>query len=300
MPPLVRPAGGRLLRLEDVDRGVKAWFNSIVSGKVSDPAGEKGSRRDVHVTFAAGERWVAAADRQGVRDKDGQLILPVIEVSRQGFSMEDNMTALGANVPTMQIARLVSPKTAQLAAADDIRPISQRRLRSGAVYDIYTIPFPVNGTMPYKVRVQTQYQQQMNELVEKMLYNLEFFDVPSFLIEIDGDPRPQGLPTGLGSTEKLPADHQRFGARHPLSSHYVVGYVDGSLADEGNFDEFTDQERIIQLQFGFKVPVALQLDPEGERPAVQKETTAFRVELEAEECHFVDSSEQLDAIFGPK
>lgn len=297
MPPTVRPQTARLIRLEDVDRGVKSWFKHVASIHVMTPAGVK---QDVSVIFTAGERWVAAADRQGIRDKDGRLILPSISISRSGFDMTSNMTALGANVPTMQLARLVSKKTSQLSNMDTLRPISSRRLRDGAVYDIFTVPFPVNGTMPYKVVIQAQYAQHMNDIVEKILAQLEFFDVPSFLIELDGNPRANSIAGGAGSTERSPANHAKFAARHPLTDYYVVAYLDGDLTDEGNITEFTDQERIIELQFSFKVPVALMLDPEGERPAIQKETTAFTVTMGDEECHAVDSIDDLDLIFGPR
>lgn len=294
MPPF--PPSVREVRLEDVDRGVKAWFKRVVQAQVDDPGGGK---RDVHVTFSSGERWVAAADKQGIRDKDGRLILPVIEISRNGFDMSDNMTALGVNQPTMQIARRISPKTNRLKNLDQSRPISERRLRDGAVYEIYTIPFPINGTMPYRVRIQAQYTQQMNAIVEKLLFNLEFFDVPSFLIELDADHRPAGIPDGRGRSELLPSDHQKFDQRKPPDGYYVVGYLQGNLNDEGNLREFTDQERIIELSFEFKVPVALMVDPSGERPAVQRELTAFHIEMGVEECHHVDSIDELDIIFGP-
>lgn len=296
MPRDVKPQTARKVRLEDVDRGVKSWFSRVVQSKVTSP---DGNRKEVSVVFSAGERWVTSADKQGIRDRDGRLILPAIEISRPGFLMSDNMTALGVNVPTMQVSKLVSPKTAMLSELDLARPVSTRRLRDGAVYDVYTVPFPANGTMPYNVKVQAQYIQQMNEIVEKLVYNLEFFDVPSFVIELDGDHRPTGIPTGQGETELAPADHQRFDIRRPLSEHYVVGYIEGDFGDQSNLAEFTDQERIIEMQFTFKVPVALMLDPEGERPAVQRERTAFTLELGDEKCHFVDDPNMLELIFGP-
>lgn len=296
MPTRPLPPTARSVRLEDVDRGVKAWFRRVTQPQVNDPLGGK---RDVHVTFSSGERWVSAANKSGIRDKDGMLILPVIEISRAGFDMSENMTALGINQPTVQVARLVSEKTGRIKNNDSLRPIGERRLRNGAVYEVFTVPFPISGVMPYKVRIQTQYTQQMNEIIEKLLFNLEFFDVPCFLIELDTDGRSAGIADGKGSTELLPADHQRFSVRPPLDVYYVVGYVDGSINDQGNMQEFTDQERIIELSFSFNVPVALMLDPSGERPAVQRELTAFHVELGGETCHPVDSLEELDIIFGP-
>jgi hypothetical protein len=297
MPPQVRPLTARTVRTEDVDRGVKRWFDKVADPHVSYP---DGSRRKVPIRFSAGERWVTSADRQGIRDKNGQLILPVVHISRDGFDPTSGATALGANVPRLQVARLISQKTTDLANLDLRRPLSQRRLRDGAVYEIVTIPFPVSGQMNYKVSVQAQSMQQMNEIQEKILSQLEFFDVPSFVISLSADERPVGIPDGAGSTELIPGDHAPYESRPPLSDYYFVGYLDGDWGSEGNLDEFTDQERIIELGFGFHVPVALQLDPDGTRPAVQVEQTAFSVKMGAEEVHVVDDPADLDKIFGPK
>ena len=291
LPPTARTIG-----ITDVDRGVKRWFEKVVAATVQTPDGEF---QAVTVKFASGERWVASADRQGIRDRDGRLILPIIQVSRLGFDPVSNMTAVGANVPTMQISRKISEKTSALATLDYSRLISERRLRDSAVYDVYTIPFPVNGVINYKVKVQAQYIHQLNTIQEKLLSKLEFFDVPSFVISLAADEQQVGIPVGNGDTELIPEDHAPYDLRKPLSDYYVVGYLDGDFGDGGNLEEFTDQERIVQLSLSFRVPVALMLDPSGELPAVQKETTAFGVTMGDEAVHAV-SSEVMDKIFGPR
>ncbi len=290
MPPEIRPADARLIRIEDVDGAVKNWFDRVLDVHVTSPQGD---RRKVAVKFASGERWVAAADRQGIRDRDGRLILPVIQIRRVGIDPTSNMTGLGSNVPRIQVSRLISPKTSDLANLDDSRPISSRRLRDSAVYDVYTIPFPADVGFNYKVRVQTQTQTHMNEFIEKLMDELEFFNVPSFVISLADNTREAGLKTGDGSSETEPESHSQYESRKPLSYYYVVGYIDGNIGDEGNMDEFTDQERIIQLQFTFKVPVALMLDP-----AVQRERTAFGITILDEDVHVVDDPLDADRIFG--
>jgi hypothetical protein len=296
MPPRVQPYTVRTIRTEDVDRGVKRWFDKVVDPHVAYP---DGSRRKVPVRFSAGERWVSAADRAGIRDRNGQLILPVIHIARKSFNPTERATALGINVPRLQVARLVSPKSSQLANLDQRRPLSQRRLRDAAVYEIVTIPFPVSGQMEYRASIQAQSMQQMNEITERILSELEFFDVPSFVISLGvADDRP--VSTGDGSTELDPHGMSAYDSRPPLDDYYFVGYLDGDWSDQGNLDEFTDQERIIELEFGFRVPVALQLDPDGRMPAAQIERTAFSVRMGEEEVHLVDDPSDLDKIFGPK
>ena len=293
-----RPPTARVIRLEDVDAGVKSWFEKYVGSDVELSSGE---RRQVAVVFGAGERWVAASDKGGIRDRDGRIILPVIAVRRTGIDPVNNMSALGANVPKMVVARKVADKTAQLANNDLSRPISQRRLRGRAVYDIITIPFPFVGTLTYEVVIHTQYIAHMNSIVEKIASSLEFYDVPSFVIDVElgQDPKPV-IHDGKGARELTAPEHAEFAERIPLNSYYFVGYFEGDFGDSGNLQEFTDEERIIEMRIGFRVPVCLQLDPPGNRPAVQHKQTAFGISIGEERCVAVDDPSELDEIFGPK
>jgi len=297
MPPRVAPITARTIRTEDVDRGVKRWFD-----KVADPwaSGPDGTRKKVPIKFSSGERWVASADRQAMRDRNGQLILPVIHISRKSFDPTGGTMALGLGVPRLQVARRISQKTSALANLDQSRPISQRRLRDSAVFEIVTVPFPLTGQMNYEVSIQASSMQQMNDITEKILSKLEFFDVPSFVVSLTADEKNKPLKTGDGSTELEATSEARYADRAPLSDYYFVGYLEGDWGNEGNLDEFTDQERIIELNFGFRVPVALMLDPDGTKPAIQVEQTAFGIKMGDEEVHLVDDLSDLDKIFGPK
>lgn len=296
MPPRIHPPGGRRIGLVDIDRGVKNWFDRYVDAHVR---WEDGESRKVTVLFGTGERWVMAADRQGIRDRDGRLILPVIHIERRSFDTSQGDLAIGINVPTLSFARRVSPKTSQLANADTRRPLSDRRLRQGAVHEVWTIPFPASGVLNYRVRVQAQKTWQINQIIEKIVNSYEFFDVDSFVVEVDGSDHPDGIKQGQGSTELLPADHQAFDDRPMNPSQYVVAYLDGAIDDDGNLDEFTDSERIVQLQFSFRIPAALQLDPEGRRPAVQRDLTSFGIQMGEETVVAVDDPAELELIFGP-
>ncbi len=293
---IVLPATNRTIRLEDIDRGVKGWFESVVDASVASP---QGGRRKVSLVFSSGERWVAATDRRGIRDRDGRLILPVIQVHQTSFGHGENMTALGTDVPRIQIATRIDEKTSDLLNLDSLRPISTRRLRGSAVYDVFSVPFPRRGTVTYSVRVQAQYKTHMNEILEKISSRLDFMSVPSFVIGLDGyRDRTDGIRTGDGSTEVDHGEHAPFEKRVPLGNYYVVGYMDGDFGDRGNLDEFTDQERILQAQFGFHVPVCLMLDPDGTAPAVQMQRTAFGIALGGEQVHVVDDPIDADRIFG--
>lgn len=296
MPPRVHPPGARQIRIEDIDRGVKRWFDKVVDAHVRD---ENGEQRKATVILGTGERWVMAADRKGIRDRDGRLILPVIHISQKNFDTDTNDLALGINTPTMTFARRVSPKTAQLEALDKLRSLSDRRLTQGAVHEVWTIPFPTYGVFNYHVRVQAQKKFQLNQIIEKIISSYEFFNVDSFVVELDGRDKPEGIPMGQGQSELNPADNQVFDDRPGMDRPYVVAYTEGAIDDSSNFAEFTDDERIVQQEFSFRIPAALQLDPEGRRPAVQRQLTAFNVSMGGETVTAVDDPYELELIFGP-
>lgn len=291
-----RPPTYRTIRIEDVDAAIRDWFDKTVDAHVPDQLGQ---RQKVKVIWAAGERWVSGKDARAVRDKDGRLILPLIAIKRKTIDSMGKMGALGANVPRMQISRLISEKAALRAEEIAARSISERRLNQSAVYEVTTIPFPSTGTARYELVIQAQYTWQMNLIIEKILSRLEFYNVPTFVAFLRAQEDPPGLQVGEGSSELEPELESEYGERIPLKTNYVVAFLEGDLADSGNLDEFTDQERIIKMTMSFFVPTAFQLDPEGTRPAPQIETTASDIELGDEQTCFVDSSVEIEAIFGP-
>lgn len=291
-----RPITYRSVRIEDIDGAIKDWFDLVVDSHVTD---EQKKLRKVKVLWAAGERWVTGKDLRGVRDKDGRLILPLIAVRRTGLDPVNGMSALGANVPRLQLSRRVHEKTNLNRNAISQRPIASRKLTDSDVYEITTVPFPFVGVARYELVIQAQYSWQLNEIIEKLLSQLEFFDVPSFVAPLRPARLP-GLKTGDGAAEVQPSDDAEYDLREPIDKYYVCGYFDGDFTDDGNTEEFTDQERIIKTTLTFRVPAYLQLDPEGKRPAVQRELTAAKISIGDESVCFVDDPLELDIIFGKR
>ena len=208
------------------------------------------------------------------------------------------MLALGANVPKLQISRQISKRTNALRNAIGNRPISERKLSESSVYEVKTIPFPFNGTARYELIVQAQFVSQINEIIEKILAQLEFFDVPTFVAPMRDSRGGEGIKQGKGSAEIIAAEDSEYDLRSVMDRYYVCGYLDGDFGDTGNLDEFTDQERIVKYTASFKVPIYLLLDPEGKKPAIQTELTAARIKLNDEQVCFVDDPIELEAIFG--
>ncbi len=270
------------ITLETIDRAVIDWFDKTVDAHVRHPNKD---RMKVRVTLAAGERWVSAREKKGVRDENGVLILPIISVRRSGMEPSPQMSALGAETPTLQIAKRISQKTNDLINLHASRDPARRTPPRPVVYEVYTIPFPHRSILTYELQVQTQYITQMNMILEKMAHMLDISN--SFVAPFDNDHRH-------------PPIGDDFEKRVPVKGGYVVGFMDATLNDGGNFEEFTDQERIIRFSTQLRVPAVLRLDPEGEKPAVKVERTSFGLGFSEETTHFVDDPNEADKIFGPR
>ncbi len=269
------------VKLETVDRAIRDWFDKTVDAHVMTASKE---RKKVPVIFASGERFVTARERKGIRDKNGVLILPIISLRRTGIAPDGTMQSLGIDTGILQIAKKISGKTNNLQNLEMLKQPSQRLPYSPLVYEVTTIPFPSRSILNYELTVQAQYTTQMNAIWEKIFYTQNLQN--SFVAPLDNDnyDPPEGDP---------------LGKRTGLKQSYVVGFFDSDSADIGNVDEFTDVERIVMYSTSFYVPATLQLDPEGERPSLRTEKTAFGLRFGDETTSIVDSPADLEKIFGP-
>lgn len=270
----------QLVRLEDIDGAVHDWLDRTVDAHVESPNED---RMKVPVIFAAGERWVTSRERRGIRDANGVLILPMMTIRRTAINPDPSKNALGIETPNLQFSRLISPKTNDLQNLNVPR-IPSLRSPNPVIYEVTTIPFPDSSIMTYELMIQTQFISQMNTVIEKLLYVLDLRK--SFV-----------APIGNHHRHPLIGDDP-FDARPPLKVPYVVGFFEDSVGSSDNFEEFTDQERIIKWSTTLTVPAVLQLDPEGERPGVKVERTSFALSFGKEEACFVDDPAEIERIFG--
>lgn len=269
----------QLITLETIDQAVRDWFDRTVDAHVESP---NAPRKKVPVIFSSGERFVTSRQRKGIRDKNGVLMLPLISIRRTGIDPQPGMQALGTETPRLTFSRQISGKTNTLMNLNVDRSPSQR-MKDPIVHEVTSIPFPDRNTMTYEVMVQAQYVTQMNAILEKVFHQLDL--QKSFVAPFENDNRhpPIGEP---------------FEERVPLKTGYVVGFFDANMSDSGNFDEFTDTERIVRYTTSISVPTTLQLDPEGEEPGLKVERTAFGLNFSDENVKFVDDPYELEIIFG--
>lgn len=233
--------------LEDVDQSLFDYFQKKLLLTVDSPVG----RKKVPILLATGERFALIRERKGIRDENKVLILPLITIQRLDVDRTLGFIGPTLETPSITISRSLHGKT------NFLQNLITQRIKNGfpqpkenkIIYEILTIPFPDICTVYYQIMIWTQFQTQMNEILEKIFYSYDYMD--SFVLPISynkNDPNIKG------------------------KGDYFVGFREAdTLAAQNNFEEFTDDERIIRYQYNVKVPVHLVLDPKDKPLSYGKE-----------------------------
>lgn len=163
--------------IETIDYSIHDWINSKLDIFTTT---NKGFQK-VPVKWSSGERaWMTKKD-SNLRDKDGTLILPLISIERTGLAKDPNKKgSVWGNIPpvfkdeyggTITIAKRVNQeKSTVFTRAANKRKTGKLNIKTEkapkTVYETITMPIPVYVEATYKVSIRTEYQQQMNEIVQ--------------------------------------------------------------------------------------------------------------------------------------
>jgi len=165
--------------IEDMDYAVHQWLEKELNIHTMTNRGWK----KVPVIWVAGERVHQSKKDSRLRDSGGALILPLITVERVSVAKDPARKGTAwANIPnvndekggTLVIARRINhSKTSGFINADNNRrygaPNFRTRRQGKTVYQTMTIPMPVYVDVGYKVTLRTEYQQQMNDMVQPFI-----------------------------------------------------------------------------------------------------------------------------------
>lgn len=246
--------------IEDVDRSLFDLFDKQIPLMYT----YSNSTKRVPVVFASGERFALLSRKKPLRDKAGALILPVISILRDSMTV-DNEMGMSANgtVPHVIKKRLskkdpryqqllnklglknsddlpdtssfiepdgLGSKNGRFASRRNISNVAKARQDSlleskigNNIFEIIEIPPPQFFTSMYTITIWAQYVQQMNEIISTIMTNMQDYNQRTFRLE-----------TKKGYT--------------------FVAYIDSDFGTGNNFDDFSDDERLIQTTFTVKIP----------------------------------------------
>jgi hypothetical protein len=165
--------------IENIDAAMYRWIDKKKNVFCNTNKGWK----KVPVIWSTPERAKQTKGFRELRDAAGQLILPIITVERTGVVKD--MARRGpywANIPphdksknVLTIARKIGQeKTRNFLNADSKKKNGQinfktQKRNDKIVYEYTTIPQPVYIDVAYKITIWTEYQQQMNEIIQPFM-----------------------------------------------------------------------------------------------------------------------------------
>ncbi|MBT5638445.1 MAG: hypothetical protein HOJ16_07780 [Candidatus Peribacter sp.] len=166
-------------KLENIDKAMLNYIDGILNLSVTMAEGFK----KVPVIWASAERAYQVKREDGIRDKSGALIMPLITVDRTSVVKDPgNKGTIQANIlpvndakgGSIQVARRIKQdKTSNFMNTKSKRKRGQLNFPSlkqnKVVYETISIPIPVYVTITYSVVIRTEYQQQMNELITSFI-----------------------------------------------------------------------------------------------------------------------------------
>ena len=220
--------------LMDMDSAIHHYFNDVIKPSVED----NGENVKVPIMYASPERWKSIQRDGFMRDKKRQTITPVIVYRRTSIEKDDMMPIdkLDANNPKLfyTFEKQFSKVNKYDNFSAQIGTIPQR--------EYYNVMMPDYVTLTYDFIIWTSYIQQMNKIVERVVYSDGAYW---------GDPRKLRFrssvdtftdATEIGDTERL------------VRTNFTVT-LKGYLLPKGNFDHRSTTQKFItpkKLTFGME------------------------------------------------
>ena len=244
--------------IEDVDRAVFNLFNKELPLIFE----YKNSSKRIPVIFATGERFAVLRRKRPLRDKHGALVLPLVSIMRSGIAQDvDKGMAAGQGSP-MTIKKKLAPGDPQYQAwlnklalknqdnlstsghhiegMRDAQPGTMVSRNKGTqapprdgrlldpslgknVFEVITLPPAKFFNASYEVTMWAQYTQQMNNMIMGIMSSYQNNHRRTFKIETD-------------------------------KGYWFVAYIDSEFSPGSNYDDFTDEERIVKYTFTLSVP----------------------------------------------
>jgi len=208
----------------------------------------------VPVIWSSAERAYQIKNNKEIRDTNGSLIPPIISIERVSAVKDVNKKGIfQANLSPKRdrfvySERIVQDKTSNFANADTLRKKGQinfvtSKKNEKIVYKYTSIPIPVYITVEYKIHVLTNYQAQMNEIIQPFMSRVA---QNYFLIKKDGHRYECFMDQNFEqSTDDLTENERRYKS---IINVKVLGYLIG----EGNNQEKSqtiEQENAVEIKF---------------------------------------------------
>jgi hypothetical protein len=283
--------------VEDVDRALFNLFDKDIPFFYKS----KKEIKRIPVIFATGERFAVLRRKRPLRDNSGALILPLVSIMRSGIEQDvargmgpgqgapmvvkkrlskddpryqalknskgmvnqDNLPSPLHRIgntpdrdPTAPPPTGAVPGTVATRRGGHSRPLSAREGRLLApslgdnIFEVITLPPVKFFSATYEVTFWAQYTQQMNDMIMTIMTTYQNNFGKHFRIETD-------------------------------KGYWFVAYVGASFASGHNYDDFTDNERLVRYSFEVQVPAyIIEPDYPGSKTGLRSFVSAPQVNFE--------------------
>lgn len=222
--------------METIDFSVYDKVNDVFDLHTNTNEGFK----KVPVIWVTAERAYQIKKNKELRDLEGTLVYPIIYIERTATTKDPaQKEVFQANIPpailrkgydaqggSIEIARLINQKkTSEFANADanrrinGVKPNFVKKKTNKTVYKIISMPQPVYVYNTYEITIKTEYQEQMNDLVNP------FITIPGQINEI----------------------------RFHKDGHYYTGFVDSSFSFGNNIGNLAEDSRMYETKITINV-----------------------------------------------
>lgn len=251
-------------RIEDIDYAIMSWMKEDLQLSTITNEGYK----NVPVLWQTPERAFQIKNNKDLRDgsehSTGPIILPVVTVERTaitkdpakkgGYQAHIYSDQRNGRTGRMVIAkRIKQDKTRNFAVAGNLRtntsgnrqkyfPSTNKKI----VIEYLSIPIPIYVNLDYKIVIKTEYQQQMNQLIQPFMTRTG--QINSFVMRRNGHLYEAFIDGGFSqsnNTANMGENERQFTSEIKIS---VLGYLIG----EGEDDDrpiVTRQENAVEVTF---------------------------------------------------
>ena len=223
--------------IETIDTGLYEWIDEKLDLHTKT---NKGVYK-VPVIWLGSERvWQIKKDVR-IRDKVGKLILPLVTVNRTGMtkdpafkgahiahSFENEDYKGGAEAAAIR----VNQDKTQNFQSEQAQKATENKQQTGKVdennqivYDTYNAPIPTYVAMTYSVTLRTEYQQQMNDLLQPFIAVTG--QINCFIFEKNGHRYEAFIQQDFSmnnNTSNIAEDERMFETKVDIK---VLGYLSG-------------------------------------------------------------------------
>ena len=210
--------------LMDLDSAIMFYFENVIQPSVED----NGENVKVPTMYASPERWKSIQRDGFMRDKKRQVITPVIAYRRTSIERDDSIPQdkLDANNPNLFYT--FEKKYSQQNRYDNF----QIQIGSFPQKEYYNVMLPDYVTLSYDFIIWTSYMEQMNSIVEKVVYSDGAYWGDPEKLRFRSRVESFTDATEIGDTERL------------VRTNFSVT-LRGYLLPEGNFDHRSTTQKFL-------------------------------------------------------